>query len=1171
MMVEWLEALQSHLPPTLPSEPAEWGEICHEAKPVLLAPLLHNAERPVLIVVSSLERAETWMAILLRLGIPETRVLRMPTGMTPLIEPTGIELEVRHDRIRALRRLQRENPLLVLAPVSAVVQRTLTPEAFRSLSLTLTTGMSLPPGELLKTLIRLGYEYEEPVRLPGQFARRGGIIDLFPLGVDLPVRIEFFGDQIDSLRRFEPSTQRSVKGSQQVFVPPAREVPLGNEETASRIEAEWTQRAGMLPEPVRSHALETLEADLISLRQGKPFDRLEIYAPQLLPAHACALDYLHPEGHLILDEPFLLQSAYTRLCEALQSAFQSRAERGDMVPQQHEDYLEPLSRVEYHPARLTLNMMETIGGWERATGEENGSESPEPPPRSEIHPVLKVGAKTLETYRGRLPALWETIQTWRRNGFQIIFATDQPSRVEQVLKELEIPVAASSSPQLPRPAVILHRGHLGGGFLWEQAKFALITDAELFDRNRLRLPARTFNEGVPLTSIMDLKPGDYVVHIHHGIGVFRGLTTLNREGETKEYLLIEYAPPDKLYVPADQLDRVQKYLAPDDNPPGIRRINSIAWAKAVASARKKAQEVAQELVKLYAAREKIVRPPYGEDTPWQEEMEAAFPYQETPTQLKAILDLKQDMEAPHPMDRLVCGDVGFGKTEVAIRAAFKAIMAGRQVAVLCPTTVLAYQHWQTFVERFGGYPVEIALMSRLVSGKEQKRTLQAIKSGAVDLVIGTHRLLSKDVEFQNLGMVIIDEEQRFGVMQKERFKQLRTKVDVLTLSATPIPRTLYMALTEIRDMSLITDPPPGRLPIRTYVQPETDYLIREAILRELQRDGQVFYVSNRIQGLEHKAQKLKELVPHARIAVAHGQMNPAEMEGIMLGFYKREYDVLACTTIIENGLDMPNVNTLIVDRAERFGLGQLYQLRGRVGRSDRQAYAYLLYRAGQKLSEAALDRLQALKEFSHLGSGFALAMRDMEIRGAGNLLGTEQHGAVTAVGFELYQMMLREAIQRIRQGDPTFSLDAPLQTELPPFKVPVPVHLPETYIADDSQRLWYYKRIAGARDHQELEDLKRELRDRYGSLPEPVRNALRVMGLRIMAFALGIKQISADRYRMEIEMNRKAQLKARVQLGFQKTFKGLKAQPDKIILPQPDDPLRTIETIFKTMMEYDPV
>jgi transcription-repair coupling factor (superfamily II helicase) len=1160
MAVDWLEILRSRLPSALPSEPAEWCEICHEAKPVLVASLLEHVQHPVLIVVSSLERAEAWMAVLLRLGIPEKRVLCMPSGITPLMEPTGIELEVRHERIRTLRRLQQESPVVVLAPVNAVVQRTFTPHTFLASSITLTKGSALSPGDLLKMLLSLGYEYEEPVRLPGQFARRGGIIDLFPLGVDLPVRIEFFGDEIDSLRRFEPSTQRSIKGSQQVVISPAREVPIGNEETAHRVQAEWRQRIASMPDSVRSHALEMLEADLIALRQGEPFDRLEIYSPWLLPEHACALDYLHPQGHLIPDEPWLLEAAYNRLCEELLSAFQSRAERGDLIPLQPEDYLETLSRIEHHPARLTLSMMNM----------EEPQTLPTPPS------FWTVGAKTLETFRGRLPALWETIRTWRQNGIQIVFATDQPTRVEQILKELEIPVADSESrtptsePRI-RQSVIVHRGNLGGGFLWEQAKFALITDAELFDRNRLRLPARTFNEGVPITSIMDLKPGDFVVHIHHGIGIFRGLATLEREGEIKEYLLIEYAPPDKLYVPADQLDRVQKYLAPDDHPPGIRRINSMAWAKAVASARKKAQEVAHELVKIYAVREKATRLPYGEDTPWQEEMEATFPYKETPTQLKAIVDVKSDMEGHHPMDRLVCGDVGFGKTEVAVRAAFKAMLAGKQVAVLCPTTVLSYQHWQTFGDRFGGYPIEVALLSRLLSSKEQKRTLQAIRSGAVDLVVGTHRLLSKDVQFQNLGLVIIDEEQRFGVMQKERFKQLRAMVDVLTLSATPIPRTLYMALTDVRDMSLITDPPPGRLPIRTYVQPATDYLIREAILRELQRDGQVFFVSNRIQGLEHKAQKIKELVPHARIAVAHGQMQAAEMESIVLGFYKREYDVLVCTTIIENGMDMPNVNTLIVDRAERFGLGQLYQLRGRVGRSDRQAYSYFLYQAGQKLSEAALDRLQALKEFSHLGSGFALAMRDMEIRGVGNLLGTEQHGTIASVGFELYQMMLREAIQRIRQGDTTFSLDAPLQTELPPFKLPVRAHLPEEYIADDSQRLWYYKRIAGTREHKELEDLKRELRDRYGPLPEPARNALRIMGLRMMALALGVKQISADRYRMEIEMSKRAKLKAGVQLGLQKRLKGLKAQPDKIILLQPTDLLKTIEAVFKTMMELDKI
>ncbi len=809
-----------------------------------------------------------------------------------------------------------------------------------------------------------------------------------------------------------------------------------------------------------------------------------------------------------------------------------------------------------------------------------------------------LGTRSLRTVSSGVD-IWQRIVNWHKAGYTIVIATDRPTQVKKALEKLELPSspsplshrvekaeaprgagmsthAADSSRRVaensPSPTrqereassedIILYHGNLGGGFVWDAQKFVLVTDAELFENRRLRLPPRRFTEGVPITSIMDLQPGDYVVHIYHGIGIFRGLTTLEREGVKREYLLIEYAHPDRIFVPVDQLDRIQKYIAPDDKPPEIKRLSSTAWARTVAKARQKAKEVAEELIRIYALREKATRPPYGKDTPWQAEMEAMFPYIETEGQLRAIQEVKADMESPHPMDRLLIGDVGFGKTEVAIRAAFKAIMADRQVALLCPTTILAYQHYQTFKERFEPFGVQVALLSRLISPAEQKRILHGLKTGAIDMVIGTHRLLSDDVQFKNLGLVIIDEEQRFGVMQKEKFKKLRGTVDVLTMTATPIPRTLYMALTEIRDMSMITDPPPGRLPIRTVVAPYTDWMVREAIIRELQRSGQVFYVVPRIQGITHVAERVQKLVPHARIAIAHGQMPAREVEDIILAFYNHEYDVLVSTTIIENGLDMPNVNTLIVESAERFGLGQLYQLRGRVGRSDRQAYAYFLFKAG-RLGEKAEERLQALKEFSHLGSGFALALRDLEIRGAGNLLGEEQHGAMRAVGLELYQAMLRDAIRRLRKGETSWDLEAPVQEELPDAsKLPVDAYIPHDYIADVAQRLGYYKRIAGSRTREELKSLVRELRDRYGELPTPVKNLIRLMEQRILAHALGVQSIGVEGKRLVIKFKPDRKLKARWQLALQKAIPGTRTQPDEITTPLGDHPLETLMTVL---------
>jgi transcription-repair coupling factor (superfamily II helicase) len=1182
MLPKWLKALWGGLPVPKSDCRVIWHALCAESAPILTAGLIEAQALPVLIITPSLERAERWLAVLLRLGIPESRLVRVPPALTPIMEPTGVEREVLHERIRAMRALLRREPVCLIVPLSAAMQRTMPPAQFEAECLRLGTAapdsdesdlsnesdrvVQIEPEVLVRRLLEAGYEYEEPVRLPGHFARRGGIVDVFPMGAGSPVRIEFFGDEIVSLRRFDPVSQRSISNLRTVLIPPAREVPMGNPTVAERVQAEWEARIAQQPTACQTTLRENLEADLQPLAQGVPFDRLEIYLPWLVSERACLLDYLPKDALLLLEEPLQLQVALERLHEEVQQSLDSRASRGDIIPLQAGEYLEAFARLHRHRTTLVLES----GLSDRFDGSDG---------------AVAVGTRSLETTRGRLPDLWNSLRRWHEAGYRIVIATDRPHQVKRALQEAALPWHEPDEPDMSDGSdlpegqavcpLLLWRGNLGGGFVWDAQRFALITDAELFERNRLRLPPRRFNEGIPITSIMDLQPGDYVVHIHHGIGIFRGLTTLERDGARREYLLIEYAHPDRIFVPTDQLDRIQKYIAPDDQPPEIHRLNSIQWMRRVAQARRQAREVALELLRLYALREKATRPPCDPDTPWQEEMEASFPYIETPSQLQAIQEVKRDLESPHPMDRLLVGDVGFGKTEVALRAAFKTIMSGRQVALLCPTTVLAYQHWQTFLERFEPFGVQVELLSRLISPAEQKRILHGLKTGAVDMVIGTHRLLSRDVQFKNLGLVIIDEEQRFGVMQKERFKQLRGTVDVLSMSATPIPRTLYMALTEIRDMSLINDPPPGRLPIRTYVLPRTDWTVREAILRELQREGQVFYVVPRVQGIEHVAEHLKQLVPHARIAVAHGQLPAQQMESTVLAFYQRRYDVLVSTTIIENGLDMPNVNTLIVEDAERFGLAQLYQLRGRVGRSDRQAYAYFLFKPG-KLSAKAEARLQALKEFSHLGSGFALALRDLEIRGAGNLLGEEQHGAMRLVGFELYQAMLREAIRQLRSRSLNGEnpMERVIQTEqeaslaeepLPPIQLPLDAYIPSDYIASEAQRLGYYKRIAGSRTRAELKDLVRELRDRYGDLPTPLKNLLRLMEVRVVAHEVGVATMLTENGMLRVQFKPDRYLKASWQLALQKQFPSLRTQPEELSLPLGKQPLERLLNVLNAL------
>jgi transcription-repair coupling factor (superfamily II helicase) len=615
---------------------------------------------------------------------------------------------------------------------------------------------------------------------------------------------------------------------------------------------------------------------------------------------------------------------------------------------------------------------------------------------------------------------------------------------------------------------------------------------------------RRASEGVPLSALTDLRPGDFVVHINHGLGIYRGLVRRGAAEADREYLLIEYADSDRLYVPTEQFDRVQKYLGGEEERPQVHRLGGSEWERTKRRARRSAQQLAGELLRLYAERQRQPGHSFASDTPWQREIEDAFIYDETPDQLACIEAVKQDMEAPRPMDRLVCGDVGYGKTEVAVRAAFKAVMDGKQVTVLVPTTVLAQQHHAVFCERLSTYPVRVEMLSRFLTRKQQARVAADLAAGAVDIVIGTHRLLSSDIQFRDLGLVVVDEEQRFGVRHKEKLKQLRASVDVLTMTATPIPRTLHMALSGIRDMSLINDPPQGRTAIITRALPREDEIMREAILRELERGGQVYVVHNRVQSIGHVADHIRRLVPHARLVVAHGQMNERQLESAMLDFYAGEAHIVVCTTIIENGLDIPNTNTLIVTDADRLGLAQLYQLRGRVGRSDRQAYAYLMWTPYKQLTEGAEKRLAAIREFSELGSGFKIALRDLEIRGAGNLLGPEQHGFITSVGFDLYMQMLADAVQEARGETPAARLEVAVD-------VPISAYLPEDYAPDLNQRIELYRRLAAAPDLQHLDELEEEIADRFGRpLPAAAQSLVRLARLKVRCAAAGVESIATE-------------------------------------------------------------
>ena len=778
----------------------------------------------------------------------------------------------------------------------------------------------------------------------------------------------------------------------------------------------------------------------------------------------------------------------------------------------------------------------------------------------------------MDSFAGQIEAAMDQIKTWLGNRQIVVLASNQARRMLEILTEYGIsgialddaPFDDSQSPVID--SVLVANCPLRTGYKLIDAGFVVLTDSEIFGAPRLHRARKTSHEGIPISSVLDLKEGDYVVHISHGIGFYRGITRLKTGDVEREYLLLEYAQNDKLYVPSDQIDRVQKYIGGEGVPPTVHRLGGSEWMRTTARVKKAVQEMARELVELYAWRQALGGHSFSPDTPWQQEMESAFPFNETPDQLGAIHDVKADLEITKPMDRLICGDVGYGKTEVAIRAAFKVVSDGKQVAILCPTTVLAQQHFNTFSERLAAFPINIELLSRFRTTKEQKATVEGVKFGTVDIVIGTHRLLSKDVEFKDLGLMVVDEEQRFGVKHKEKLKQMRKTVDALTMTATPIPRTLHMSLSGIRDMSIINDPPEGRMPIKTIVKEAEASAVREAIVRELDRGGQVFFVHNRVENIGHVADQVQKLVPYARLDTGHGQMPESELERVMMDFYEHKFDVLVCTTIIESGLDIPNANTIIVNDADKLGLAQLYQLRGRVGRSDRQAYAYLLYRPDKMLTEVAEKRLDAIREFTDFGSGYRIAMRDLEIRGAGNLLGAEQSGQMAAVGFDLYCRLLNEAVKELRGEEVE-------EIQLPPVELPLDAFIPQGYISTEAQRILFYKKMAAVKSVADVQAVQDELEDRFGDPPRAVWNMLAMIRLRLRCYELGIASISMFRNQVQVNFGPGVRLAPGLCNELMKTHRRHWFQPDKLainpsshrIISEVEDMIEALAGAFKKM------
>jgi len=934
----------------------------------------------------------------------------------------------------------------------------------------------------------LGYHNEPVVEAPGSFSHRGGILDVFPTGSEWPLRIELWDDEIDTIRYFDPVSQRSIRPADEIRLAPAREqLPgLAHQQTMeSSIEALDYAKCG---NEVRDRMAEEL-----SVLSSEPNpETLSFYNGLVNQAHL--MEYIGANGLVVLERYGRVEAEALELEERFERMREAREDRGELpvnFPSPHMDWEEFSNRLSGVPQ---MQLQTWVGD------DEDKIFRPSTP------------------YYGKLEQLAADVRRHQEANYAVVAVTQHQRRVAEILEQEGVGVTQADSLESAPTAgqVVLLPGYLrdgwtvhlpAGGENGEVTTLVLLTDSELFGTvKEQRYHRRRKAEHGPEVVLADLVPGAHVVHIDHGVARFAGTTRIGDDEDEKEYLILEYAENDKLYVPTDHLDRVSAYVGAQDQPPSLTRLSTAEWARVKSRVKGATREMAQELLRINAARAIAEGHEHGSDTVWQQELEDSFPFIETPDQARAIVEVKTDMETTRPMDRLICGDVGYGKTEIALRAAFKSVNDGLQVAMLVPTTVLAQQHYATFSERLSPFPVKIEVLSRFRTPKEQQEVIEGLKDGSVDIVIGTHRLLQKDVRFKNLGLAVVDEEQRFGVSHKERLKQLRQQVDVLTLSATPIPRTLNMALAGIRDLSTMDSAPEARLPVKTFVSEYSEDVIKEAILREMERGGQVFYLHNRVRTINQAAAEINKLVPQARIMVGHGQMAETELEDVMVGFANGDADILVCTTIIESGLDMPNVNTLILERADRFGLAQLYQLRGRVGRSEHRAYAYLLVPRGRRITEAADHRLQAILEASELGAGFRIAMRDLEIRGAGNILGASQSGHIQEVGLDLYTQLLNEAVRELEEeGGSSDGVEIP--PELPRIELPMDARIPEDYVDHLPTRLAVYQRLAKMSDADYIPEIREELRDRFGPLPEEVENLLTLVSLRTLAADVGVESI----------------------------------------------------------------
>lgn len=1076
------------------------------SRSMLIASVYKQMNRPILVVTHNLLQAQKFHEDLSGF-LPEEELYIYPANELIAAELSVASPELRAQRIEALNYWSKSAKGIVIVPIPGLRKLLPPKDVWQKFQLSLNVSDDLDLDETLNTFISMGYQRAEMVSTPGEFSLRGGIIDIYPITESNPVRIELFDTEIDSIRSFSIEDQRSMEKLPSVLIGPMTEALMETKHIERIIDKLETGLGKSLKklkdEKAKEQMLQTIGYELEQLKNGSMPDQIFKYISLAYEKPASLIDYLPAGGLVVLDE-------ISRIQEINESLGKEEAEW----------YTDLLSEGRIiHDIKLSNRMPELIAGSTRPFV--YLSLFLRHVPHTNPQNILNFTSKQMQNFHGQMHVLKSEIERWKKGKYSVVILGPDEERVKKLIRvlddyEIEAAEFSEGSTILPGKIQIL-KGNLNSGFELPMQKLAVITEQELFNKKTKKSARRQkLSNAERIKSYSELKVGDYVVHVNHGIGKYLGIETLSINGVHKDYLHIRYQGDDKLYVPVDQIDLVQKYVGSEGKEPKLYKLGGSEWKRVKSKVQSSVQNIADDLIKLYAEREAAKGYAFSPDGDMQREFETAFVYNETEDQLRSINEIKKDMEQERPMDRLLCGDVGYGKTEVAIRAAFKAIMDGKQVAFLVPTTILAQQHYETLRERFQDYPINIGLLSRFRTKKQQTETIKGLKAGSVDIAVGTHRLLSKDIVYRDLGLLIVDEEQRFGVTHKEKIKRLKTNVDVLTLTATPIPRTLHMSMLGVRDLSVIETPPENRFPVQTYVMEYNGGLVREAIERELARDGQVYFLYNRVEDIARKAEEISMLVPDARVTYAHGQMTEQELESVMFGFLDGEYDVLVSTTIIETGVDIPNVNTLIVHDADRMGLSQLYQLRGRVGRSNRVAYAYFTYRKDKVLTEVAEKRLQSIKEFTELGSGFKIAMRDLSIRGAGNILGAQQHGFIDSVGFDLYSQMLKEAVEARKDDKP---LDQGPQLEI---DLDVDAYIPDTYISDGHQKIEMYKRFRGISSLEEFEELHEEMLDRFGEYPDQVAYLFLIAETKIFAMQAGIESIKQAKQDISILISEKA-------------------------------------------------